>query len=83
MTDEAGGVSDSATCTQTITVSDVSGGGGGGGGTGGGAVPTEPPAAISTPIPTLEPTGPAETLMGIGFVGIIFAIIGASILFIL
>lgn len=83
MTDEAGGVSDSASCTQTITVSDASGGGGGGGGTGGGAIPTEPPSAISTPIPTLEPTGPAETLMGIGFVGIIFAIIGASILFIL
>ncbi|MEK7573378.1 MAG: cohesin domain-containing protein [Patescibacteria group bacterium] len=73
LTDDASGAS--AACSQTIIVS---------AGTSGGAAPTVPPVAVQpTATPTLAATGPAETILGIGILGILFTIIGAAILFIL
>ncbi len=71
LTDDGAGVS--AACSQTITVN--------AGDSSGGATlaPTEQPTAT----PSLAPTGPTETLMGIGILGIIFIIIGGALLFVL
>lgn len=76
LTDNSGGVSSGATCTQTIIVTAAGSGGGGGG------IP-QAPTAEPTAIPTLAPTGPSNTLLGIGVFGIIFILIGGVILFIL
>ncbi len=79
LTDNSGGVSSGATCTQTIIVSAALSGGGGGSG-GGGAVP---PPVVITPRPTMAPTGPGDIIIGIGAFGIILSIIGGFLLFIL
>ncbi len=47
--------------------------------------PTPTPAEIvaTTPVPTIEPTGPRDNLIGIGIAGLILAIIGGVLFFIL
>jgi len=75
LTDDGGTVSNATTCTQNITVSSAIA-----------VVPTtppQPPPVIYTPIPTVPPTGPRETIIGIGAVGIVLTIIGGLFLFIL
>lgn len=74
ITDNEGAVSDSVSCTQAITVNSSIA-----------VVPTTPPPppAVATQIPTVPPTGPAETIIGIGAVGIILTVIGGLLLFIL
>ncbi|MBI2031510.1 MAG: PKD domain-containing protein [Candidatus Levybacteria bacterium] len=75
ITDNEGAVSDTTSCTQTITVNSAIA-----------VVPTTPPApppVAATQIPTVPPTGPAETILGIGAIGIILIIIGGALLLIL
>ena len=67
LTDNSGATSNSVTCSQTITV--IAGGTGG----------TSPPV-LATPTPTIEPSGPSETIVGIGLIGILLTIIGGVIL---
>lgn len=77
-----GGTSGGGTGGGTTTGGGV---GAGGTGTGGAAVPTaEPteviPTKILTPIPTIDPTGPGETIIGVGAIGIMLSILGGIIL---
>lgn len=74
LTDDDGSVSSSFSCTQNITVSSAIA-----------VVPTTPPLppVVVTQIPTVPPTGPRETIIGIGAVGIVLTIIGGLLLFIL
>lgn len=68
MTDSRGSISDTTTCSQTVTVTSASGS-----------------ATITgTVTPTVTPkliTGPAETIMGIGAVGIILSLVGSFLIF--
>lgn len=41
--------------------------------------PTSTPGPTATPRPTLPPTGPGETIVGIGLVGVAAAVIGAAL----
>lgn len=70
LTDDKGAVSDTASCTQAITVTSPAT-----------IIPTEPP--VATQIPTVPPTGPRETILGIGALGLILTIIGGILLFII
>lgn len=85
LTDNQGALSNSLTCTQTITINQAIGGGNGGGG--GGLTPTStptlPPTVTVSPRPTLAPTGPGDQIIGIGIAGIVFSIIGGALLLIL
>ena len=73
LTDDGGAVSNVASCTQNITVNSAIA-----------VVPTTPPPpVVATQIPTVPPTGPRETIIGIGAVGVILTIIGGLLLFIL
>lgn len=69
LTDDGSGMS--AACSQTITVSAGSGGA------------TQAPTEQPTATPSLAPTGPGQTIIGIGVLGILFTLIGAAILFVL
>ncbi len=69
-TDNDGAVSDSASCSKTISISQDSG-----------SIAT--PTATPTPLPTLPPTGPNDTLVGIGILGAILTVLGAVIFLIL
>ncbi|MFH1186867.1 MAG: PKD domain-containing protein [Candidatus Levyibacteriota bacterium] len=67
LTDNASGVSTTENCSQVITVS--------------GESIASTPVPISTPVPTLVPTGPNETIMVIGALGAILTVIGTILLF--
>ncbi|HSW47795.1 MAG TPA: PKD domain-containing protein [Candidatus Saccharimonadales bacterium] len=69
LTDNSGGVSDSASCQQIVTV------------TGGGSTVTNPPAA--NPTPTLAPTGSSSAAIGIGAVIVTFIVGGGFLFFLL
>jgi len=69
ITDNEGAVSDTSSCSQTITVNSAIA-----------VVPTTPPPVVATQIPTVPPTGPAGTILGIGAIGIILTIIGGTLL---
>jgi hypothetical protein len=66
LTDNSGGVSDSASCQQTILVQNAAG------------TTTTPGAATNTP--TMAPTGSVSTAMGIG-AAVMFLIVGGGLLF--
>lgn len=76
LVDDAGG--SSTACSQTITVTE------------GQAAPTGSTAQVTpvteqppTATPTIAATGPAETIMGIGILGILFTVVGIAVLLIL
>lgn len=68
LTDNSGGAS--AACSQTITVSSGDSG-------------VQPIVEEPTATPTLAATGPGQTILGIGILGILFSIIGAAVFLIL
>ena len=67
LTDNSGGVSSAANCTQAITV----------------AAASQPTPTVAAPTPTMAPSGPSDIIIGIGAFGIILSIIGGFLLFIL
>jgi hypothetical protein len=60
-TDNSGGVSTASSCTQSITIT-------------GGVTTTT--LAVSTPTPTMVPTGPGNAMMTIGAIGGILSVVG-------
>lgn len=93
LTDNGNSTSTTTTCATTITVTAATAGSGGstvgtGGSTGTGSVTTTPTAVPTeviplkefTPTPTIAPTGPGDTIISIGAVGIMLSILGALLL---
>lgn len=71
LTDNSGDTSDPSVCSQNIVIE---------------AEPTSPPAAVPTevvqnPQPTMAPSGPGDTMLTAGAIGIVLTIIGAVLLF--
>ena len=68
LTDVLGNVSDTTTCTQTITVN---------------AAPASTAIAQATPVPPLPPTGPDWKILAIGAIGTILSVAGLLLFFVL
>lgn len=91
LTDDGGTVSSGTTCTKTITVTQPTPGApqptGGKGAPEAtpSAAPTAVPTAVPSPTPvaqsTIAPTGPGDTLLGIGVVGVFLTVVGTILLF--
>lgn len=75
-TDGKNAVSNPASCTQVITVTQASANGGSTGGGVGAPIDTQP-----TSMPVMESPGPEGAFLGIGIIGILVTIIGGFVLF--